>query len=348
MYNGRKESALIMIVNPAEKEERRKVSMASGNKKSAKENREENTKQDETDTNSKPKKYIDLTLETVTKKTTPKTTKKNNTRQNLDKIEIPQPKHKQQTKQVTNQTIQNTNKDKQPNKDKNSDSNETIYRDNNKTIHKDSDKNSGTPENLNNDNNKTPDKNSDKNLSNKKNSDKDSDNNSDNEKNHLTAADTPKPKRGSKRALIQHEDKLQIVQYYEDGMDTDQIAEMYGISKPYVYRILSDPAMKEVRAAKREAVTNSVFEVMEAHAATIESITTKYLELANDDARIAKTSLGGLFTVFGIIIDKQLKLEELRLKREELELRREEAKKPVKNDTGLLADFLEVIKNETN
>ena len=33
-----------MIVNPAEKEERRKVSMASGNKKSAKENREENTK----------------------------------------------------------------------------------------------------------------------------------------------------------------------------------------------------------------------------------------------------------------------------------------------------------------
>jgi len=164
----------------------------------------------------------------------------------------------------------------------------------------------------------------------------------------LTAADTPIPKRGSKRALIQHEDKLQIVQYYEDGMDTDQIAEMYGISKPYVYRILSDPAMKEVRAAKREAVTNSVFEVMEAHAATIESITTKYLELANDDARIAKTSLGGLFTVFGIIIDKQLKLEELRLKREELELRREEAKKPVKNDTGLLADFLEVIKNETN
>lgn len=340
MYNGRKESALIMIVNPAEKEERRKVSMASGNKKSAKENREENTKQDETDTNSKPKKYIDLTLETVTKKTTPKTTKKNNTRQNLDKIETPQATHKQQTKQVTNQTIQNTNKDKQPNKDKNSDSNETIYRD--------KQPNSETSENLNNDNNKTPDKNSDKNLSNKKNSDKDSDNNSDNEKNHLTAADTPKPKRGSKRALIQHEDKLQIVQYYEDGMDTDQIAEMYGISKPYVYRILSDPAMKEVRAAKREAVTNSVFEVMEAHAATIESITTKYLELANDDARIAKTSLGGLFTVFGIIIDKQLKLEELRLKREELELRREEAKKPVKNDTGLLADFLEVIKNETN
>ena len=314
--------------------------MASGNKKSAKENREENTKQDETDTNSKPKKYIDLTLETVTKKTTPKTTKKNNTRHNLDKIETPQAKHKQQTKQVTNKTIQNTNKDKQPNKDKNSDSNETIYRD--------KQPNSETSENLNNDNNKIPDKNSDKNLSNKKNSNNDSDNNSETPEKHLTAADTPKPKRGSKRALIQHEDKLQIVQYYEDGMDTDQIAEMYGISKPYVYRILSDPAMKEVRAAKREAVTNSVFEVMEAHAATIESITTKYLELANDDARIAKTSLGGLFTVFGIIIDKQLKLEELRLKREELELRREEAKKPVKNDTGLLADFLEVIKNETN
>lgn len=346
MYNGRKESALIMIVNPAEKEERRKVSMASGNKKSAKENREENTKQDETDTNSKPKKYIDLTLETVTKKTTPKTTKKNNTRQNLDKIETPQAKHKQQTKQVTNQTIQNTNKDKQLNKDKNSDSNETIYRDkpseDNKNSHtyKNNDKDSDN--NSENDNNKTPNNDSEKN------SDKDSKNNSETPEKHLTAADTPKPKRGSKRALIQHEDKLQIVQYYEDGMDTDQIAEMYGISKPYVYRILSDPAMKEVRAAKREAVTNSVFEVMEAHAATIESITTKYLELANDDARIAKTSLGGLFTVFGIIIDKQLKLEELRLKREELELRREEAKKPVKNDTGLLADFLEVIKNETN
>ena len=297
MYNGRKESALIMIVNPAEKEERRKVSMASGNKKSAKENREENTKQDETDTNSKPKKYIDLTLETVTKKTAPKTTKKNNTRQNLDNIDTPHPTHKQQTKQVTNQTIQNTNKDKQPNKDKNSDSNETIYRD--KPLNSETDNNSdkNNKKDINNDNNKTPNNDSEK--------------NSETPEKHLTAATTPKPKRGSKRALIQHEDKLQIVQYYEDGMDTDQIAEMYGISKPYVYRILSDPTMKEVRAAKREAATNSVFEVMQAHAETIESITTKYLALANDDARIAKTSLGGLFTVFGIIIDKQLKLEEL-------------------------------------
>lgn len=170
------------------------------------------------------------------------------------------------------------------------------------------------------------------------------------EENHSVADPSPVPKRkptgqkGLRTRAIEYETKLQIVQDYEDGIPTQDIADKYGIARSYIYRILNEPAMKEVRETKRQAATKSLHDVMQAQAATIESITTKYLNLANDDSRIAKTSLGGLFTVFGIIIDKQLKLEELRLKREELEIRREEAKKASKNDTGLLSDFLEVIK----
>lgn len=150
-------------------------------------------------------------------------------------------------------------------------------------------------------------------------------------------------------AKIGFEEKVQIFkQYYMDDIPTEKIAENFGIARSYVYRILSDKQLRQVIEAQRQATIDSMADAMGKNVPKIETILSKYLDLALDDSRIAETALPGLFTVYGIVIDKQMKLEENALKREELEVRRLEAQKAATANTGLLGDFMQIIQDSSS
>lgn len=161
----------------------------------------------------------------------------------------------------------------------------------------------------------------------------------------------PAPKRGRKpgqpsrnKGKIQWEDKISIFNdYWVDKMSAHEIAEKYNISYPYACRIIKDPELQGLVEVQRKAVIASMEDQMMKNIPKINSILERYLDEALEERRIDMTPLPGLFTVYGITIDKQMKIEELRLKREELRIRELEAQKQAQANTGLIGDFMQII-----
>lgn len=156
------------------------------------------------------------------------------------------------------------------------------------------------------------------------------------------------PAGGGGWGKIKLEDKLAILTKFEAGVFAKDIAAEYGISQAYVYRILNDPIVMEARVQHKEATIKSTLQMLQENNKTIENITKTYLDLAIDPARIARTNLVGLFTVWGIIVDKQMKMQEMELRAEEYRLRRAELEKGRSENGSLLSEFIEVIKSKDN
>lgn len=157
---------------------------------------------------------------------------------------------------------------------------------------------------------------------------------------------SPNPGKPRNQAKIQFEDKLQIFNdYWVDKMSETEIAKKWGISQPYVNRILKSQELQDLAKTRQKAAIQSMQDAMMKNTPTINSILEDYLQQATDPERVEKTSLPGLFTTYGIIIDKQLKLEEIALKREELRVRALEAQKAASANQGLIGDFMQVIQS---
>lgn len=143
---------------------------------------------------------------------------------------------------------------------------------------------------------------------------------------------------------IQHETKLEILKEYLAGVNTKDIAEKYGIARSTVYYILEQPEIKSVMKSYKDSQTDMLMQVFKDNNKILKEIFTKYLEAANSDGRINESSLPQLFTVLGIIFDKNIKLEEMNMKREELELKKQEVSNTTNNE-GLLSQFMQVLQN---
>lgn len=133
-------------------------------------------------------------------------------------------------------------------------------------------------------------------------------------------------------------DKKKVMRDYSENQNMSETARINNTTPTTVKRIIeANPQTLKKIEHKKEQNTIDVLNHLESKKNKIKSIVDKYLECADDDSRIKNSSLQTLFTVYGIILDKELKLEELRLKREELEGNN-------KADTGLIEAFTDVIK----
>lgn len=136
-----------------------------------------------------------------------------------------------------------------------------------------------------------------------------------------------------------------FTRYHMDGLEVKEIAKEFDISIPYTYRILADRELKKVVEAQRQAMVDSMADAMGKNVPAIATILKTYIEEAQKDYRIEATPLQGLFSVYGVLVDRQLKLEELALKREEIRVRRMEAEKAAQANTGLITDFMLQLQN---
>lgn len=145
-----------------------------------------------------------------------------------------------------------------------------------------------------------------------------------------------------KENSVQYETKLEILKEYLAGVNTKDIAEKYGISRQYVYYILEQPEIKKIMKAQQESQTAMLMNVFKQNNKVIEQIFNLYFQEAVNEGRIKESSLPQLFTVLGIVFDKNAKLEELNLKREELELKKQEMSNQT-DTSGLLSQFVQVL-----
>lgn len=151
----------------------------------------------------------------------------------------------------------------------------------------------------------------------------------------------------NKGMKIMWEDKIQIAKFYDQGIHVKEIAKEYDTSVGYIYRIVNEP---EVMCLRDEWCTRLEFRVQQTlddNMDKIDKITAGYLKLALDKERVKKTPLVQLFTVWGIIMDKQIKMMEINLKAKEIRLRREELKKGKEDAEGLLAAFTKVVNDKS-
>lgn len=144
-------------------------------------------------------------------------------------------------------------------------------------------------------------------------------------------------------AKITWDDKVDIMNDYLNGISTQEIADNYNISRSYVYAILSNKEMQDAIKATRQSQVDMMLNTMDRNSHVVHEIMEKYLEEAAKDSRIISTPLPQLFTVLSIIVDRQVKLEEMLMRREEIELRRKEVESAVKANSGLLSEFAELL-----
>lgn len=139
-------------------------------------------------------------------------------------------------------------------------------------------------------------------------------------------------------------DALNMGRLAEEGYTQAQIAEIYGCDNSWVSKMLKKPEVVRLREIYSEQKKASLYRAVYKNLPQIETMTDTYIAEALKPERIEKTALPGLFTVWGIIVDKQLKIQEIELKREELKQRREEAAKAAQSDTGLMGAFIDVMR----
>lgn len=151
-------------------------------------------------------------------------------------------------------------------------------------------------------------------------------------------------RRGAQIAKIQFTDKVDIFKlYYIEEMAVSDIAERYGIVDSYVYRILADKSLRKVIEDQNKSAIDHLVDTMQRNVTKIDDIISRYLDEAAKEERIAVTSLPNLFSVYGTIVDKQIRIQETIHKREELAVRKAEAEAAARLNTGLMGDFLQVI-----
>lgn len=152
---------------------------------------------------------------------------------------------------------------------------------------------------------------------------------------------------GGKRAITEKQ-KIEIVQAYLDGKTVPELAEQYEISTNYVYVVLNDDQMRDVRKAYQQSQINAITSAFHKKSKKLQEMIETYLDQATDPDRVASTSLPSLFTVMGIAIDKQIALEKLSLQKQELEMKREAEESAAKNNEGLLGEFADLLKSASN
>lgn len=145
-------------------------------------------------------------------------------------------------------------------------------------------------------------------------------------------------------AIMNEQRKLAVLNDYMNGQHPLAIAKKYDISVQYVYWILNkDPKIAKVKKSMTDAQSTLLASSMRENQEQVQSMISRYLELANDSSRINATTLPSLFTILGITVDKMLKIEEVELKRKELELKREEMEKANQNSGTLLGELAQLL-----
>lgn len=154
---------------------------------------------------------------------------------------------------------------------------------------------------------------------------------------------TKRPRGRPKELVILQEDKYEILEKYMKGHSCTLLAEEYDVDKSRIYGILNEPEIRAIYLANVESQSDMLLETFRGQNAKVARMIDSYMDEAINAKRISATSLTGLFTVMGILVDKQVKLEEMQLKREELKLKKEEAERAAKNSEGLIEDFTKIL-----
>lgn len=136
----------------------------------------------------------------------------------------------------------------------------------------------------------------------------------------------PKRKKGNYGNRISEKQRKEIALYYVNAESYNATAKHYKISPNTVKAIVTGDCKDLVTTAmhKKKAHIDNFIQSMMDDASRAMEISNMYLEELKDPEKRAKTSTRDAATVYGILIDKQFKLEEIRLKRLETEIKKQE------------------------
>lgn len=136
--------------------------------------------------------------------------------------------------------------------------------------------------------------------------------------------------------------KYQIVQEYEDGVSVTDIAEKHNRSVAGIYWVLQ--RNKELRETLETARISSFKDLISMEAESIRLVNERYMAEFIKADNISEAGIATLAKVWTSIMSMVAKCEDADLKRLEIELRNKELEASKVTNSGLISDFVEVIR----
>ena len=142
---------------------------------------------------------------------------------------------------------------------------------------------------------------------------------------------------------------LDLVNFAIDSvgdLSVKQLAAKYGMTVNHAQTLLKTERVKQIASIANRTLLSAAQESMNTCLPMIQEMTMRYMTEALKEERIDNASLASLFTVWNTVMDKMIKVHEVTMRQQEMDARKAEMQQAKAGAAGLMAQFLETLRDD--